>query len=215
MKKKKIKEINNESSIVKKEESIYDEKIKEIYKGTIYQIDLDNNHEHFMSGVSGDNNTIFKDNDIFNISDADFGWIIKKASFKPVKEILFYRSNMGKLSYNGHCREIITREQIPFYNSYRIHDEVKYNNMIVPVFLYYDGSVLATASELEEYLKYYTDKNNYNTDSEYFDVRIELKKQLDSLFADAKEDYLKFIESRDYSEHYKIEKVKEKYRQFF
>ena len=116
---------------------------------------------------------------------------------------------------NSPCTKEIGGMFLPYINKQYDFDEVKYNNMIVPVFLYYDGSVLATASELEEYLKYYTDKNNYNTDSEYFDVRIELKKQLDSLFADAKEDYLKFIESRDYSEHYKIEKVKEKYRQFF
>ena len=56
---------------------------------------------------------------------------------------------------------------------------------------------------------------NYKVNSEYFDARSELEKKLVSIYKKAEEDYFKFIESRDYSEEYKMKRLKEKYKKYF
>lgn len=207
-------------------EKIYSEEIDDIYKGAIYQIDLDDNHIHFTGNQEADNNKIFKDSNINEI--------LEHASFKKVKDVIYYKS---KFSNGGHyeaVRELITRCELPSViihsnSSYKMFNKIVSNDTIIPVFFYdnecyideYDimyyirSGTRAKSKDLEEYMEYNLNPDNYKVNSEYFDARSELEKKLVSIYKKAEEDYFKFMESRDYSEEYKMKRLKEKYKKYF
>lgn len=196
-------------------DAIFNEKIDDIYKGTIYQIDIDNNHNHYEKDVVGDNDNIYKNKDNYlDITDDEMSYILSHASFKPAKEILFYHSRVDS-SFASRYRELITRELLPYPNFRKIAFPKIKNNIDIPAFLYLDGKTLVTADELEFYLEYHLNPKNYCTNLEYFDARVELKKQLDAIYQNTYDDFIKIMESRDYSENYKIEKIKAKYKNIF
>lgn len=197
-------------------DAIFNEKIDDIYKGTIYQIDIDNNHNHYEKDVVGDNDNIYKNKDNYlDITNEEMAYILSHASFKPAKEILFYQSRVDS-GFASRYRELITRELLPYPNFRNIASPKRKNNIVIPAFLYLDGKTLVTADELEFYLEYHLNPDNfYNKNIEYFDARVELKKQLDAIYQNTYDDFIKIMESRDYSENYKIEKVKAKYKNIF
>lgn len=197
-------------------DAIFNEKIDDIYKGTIYQIDVDNNHNHYEKDVVGDNDNIYKNKDNYlDITNEEMAYILSHASFKPAKEILFYQSRVDS-GFASRYRELITRELLPYRNFRNIASPKRKNNIVIPAFLYLDGKTLVTADELEFYLEYHLNPDNfYNKNIEYFDARVELKKQLDAIYQNTYDDFIKIMESRDYSENYKIEKVKAKYKNIF
>lgn len=197
-------------------DAIFNEKIDDIYKGTIYQIDVDNNHNHYEKDVVGDNDNIYKNKDNYlDITNEEMAYILSHASFKPAKEILFYQSRVDS-GFASRYRELITRELLPYPNFRNIASPKRKNNIVIPAFLYLDGKTLVTADELEFYLEYHLNPDNfYNKNIEYFDARVELKKQLDAIYQNTYDDFIKIMESRDYSENYKIEKVKAKYKNIF
>ena len=197
-------------------DAIFNEKIDDIYKGTIYQIDVDNNHNHYEKNVVGDNDNIYKNKDNYlDITNDEMAYILSHASFKPAKEILFYHSRVDS-SFASRYRELITRELLPYPKFRKIAFPKRKNNIDIPAFLYLDGKTLVTADELEFYLEYHLNPDNfYNKNIEYFDARVELKKQLDAIYQNTYDDFIKIMESRDYSENYKIEKVKAKYKNIF
>ena len=167
-------------------DAIFNEKIDDIYKGTIYQIDVDNNHNHYEKDVVGDNDKIYKN-----------------------------KHSRVDSSFASRYRELITRELLPYPNFRNIAFPKRKNNIVIPVFLNLDGKTLVTADELEFYLEYHLNPKNYCTNLEYFDARVELKKQLDAIYQNTYDDFIKIMESRDYSENYKIEKIKAKYKNIF
>lgn len=214
---KKIQVIETEEDRKKKiKDAIFNEKIDDIYKGTIYQIDVDNNHNHYEKDVVGDNDNIYKNKDNYlDITNDEMAYILSHASFKPAKEILFYKSRVDS-GFASRYRELITRELLPYPNFRNIAFPKRKNNIDIPAFLNLDDKTLVTADELEFYLEYHLNPDNYyNKNIEYFDARVELKKQLDAIYQNTYDDFIKMMESRDYSEEYKIEKIKAKYKNIF
>ena len=207
---------------------IYKEKIGKIYIGYIYKIDLNNKQDSFIDGIKGDNDTLFKDDKLITV--------LKKGSFKSVKEVLFYDSEIECSETCSFCiREIITREKLPFvinhqHKDMELCDPIIKNDKKIPVFIFNNKFVFtpnsrdagttvswkhaATAKEIEDYMEYHLNSNSYNENIEFFDPRVELKKQLNNIYEQASLDYFKLMESRDYSEEYKIERVKQKYKKY-
>ena len=207
---------------------IYKEKIGKIYIGYIYKIDLNNKQDSFIDGIKGDNDTLFKDDKLITV--------LKKGSFKSVKEVLFYDSEIECSETCSFCiREIITREKLPFvinhqHKDMELCDPIIKNDKKIPVFIFNNKFVFtpnsrdagttvswehaATAKEIEDYMEYHLNSNSYNENIEFFDPRVELKRQLNNIYEQASLDYFKLMESRDYSEEYKIERVKQKYKKY-
>ena len=207
---------------------IYKEKIGKIYIGYIYKIDLNNKQDSFIDGIKGDNDTLFKDDKLITV--------LKKGSFKSVKEVLFYDSEIECSETCSFCiREIITREKLPFvinhqHKDMELCDPIIKNDKKIPVFIFNNKFVFtpnsrdagttvswkhaATAKEIEDYMEYHLNSNSYNENIEFFDPRVELKRQLNNIYEQASLDYFKLMESRDYSEEYKIEGVKQKYKKY-
>ena len=207
---------------------IYKEKIGKIYIGYIYKIDLNNKQDSFIDGIKGDNDTLFKDDKLITV--------LKKGSFKSVKEVLFYDSEIECSETCSFCiREIITREKLPFvinhqHKDMELCDPIIKNDKKIPVFIFNNkfvftpnsrgaGSTVswkhaATAKEIEDYMEYHLNSNSYNENIEFFDPRVELKRQLNNIYEQASLDYFKLMESRDYSEEYKMERVKQKYKKY-
>ena len=178
---------------------IYKEKIGKIYIGYIYKIDLNNKQDSFIDGIKGDNDTLFKDDKLITV--------LKKGSFKSVKEVLFYDSEIECSETCSFCiREIITREKLPFvinhqHKDMELCDPIIKNDKKIPVFIFNNkfvftpnsrdaGSTVswkheATAKEIEDYMEYHLNSSNYNENIEFFDPRVELKRQLNNIYEKA------------------------------
>lgn len=210
-------------------EKIYNEKVDKVFLGTIYQIDLENRNKHFIEFKIGDNNLFCKDYDI----EKNIGL----ASFKNVRDIVYYVSHVGSLTSCNFCiRELITRKRIPFVRYSKAIDKVfLYDGIVrkdttIPVFMYDKNAIInnnglivyfdicskqVLSSKLDFYLDYHLNAKNYDDSIEYFDARIELDKELEAIYDNAAEDYFKLAETADYSEEHKMKKIKEKYRKYF
>ena len=153
---------------------------------------------------------------------------------KKVKDVIYYKSKFSNGGRYEAVRELITRCELPSViihsnSSYKMFNKIVSNDTIIPVFFYdnecyideYDimyyirSGTRVKSKDLEEYMEYNLNPKNYKVNSEYFDARSELEKKLVSIYKKAEEDYFKFIESRDYSEEYKMKRLKEKYKKYF
>ena len=83
---------------------------------------------------------------------------------------------------------------------------------IIPFFVYYD--TLYNDDALSETIEKYI--NKYVGDSEYInDAKTNVNKLIDDLYKKAVDDYILLMNKCDYSEEYKMNKLKEKYKSLF
>ncbi len=184
------------------------EKIKNLYKLKLYQIDL-NGERHYKNGyltISTKCDMVYKN---YDISD-----ILKYGNFKPVMDVLCYESKVVPYNRNFCIREFITRRVLPtctdidkIYDAYTLED-----GTIIPFFVYYD--TLYNDDALSETIEKYI--NKYVGDSEYInDAKTNINKLIDDLYKKAIDDYILLMNKCDYSEEYKMNKLKEKYKSLF
>ena len=179
------------------------EKIKNLYKLKLYQIDL-NGERHYKNGyltISTKCDMVYKN---YDISD-----ILKYGNFKPVMDVLCYESKVVPHNRKLCIREFITRRVLPtctdidkIYDAYTLED-----GTIIPFFVYYD--TLYNDDALSETIEKYI--NKYVGDSEYInDAKTNVNKLIDDLYKKAVDDYILLMNKCDYSEEYNL-KTKSKF----